>query len=259
MTFCSNKKVLGNHTYFVAHCPGSSIDWALACIDQSEDGAVFKANSYGFARGRQGRVWQLQEGQLILTFILKPKIITGDANTILNFVVMAVVNGIIEGLESFVSNLKIFLKWPNDFYCCGKKVGGILSKPVWQSGKLKGIIFGVGINVNNKINPSSKLFDIATSLAQSTGKNAEIAKLERSIFSKISVWNSKWKENKTDQIFEFFSARQFLIGKRVILHQNNRKEICGILKEVCSNGDVILEQKSEIQTRLRFSAVNISE
>jgi len=57
----------------------------------------------------------------------------------------------------------IMLKWPNDLYRRGRKVGGILCEARWQGSELAWIVAGIGVNVRNPIPPEVAATAIALS------------------------------------------------------------------------------------------------
>lgn len=53
-------------------------------------------------------------------------------------------------IESYLPSADIDIKWPNDIYCNGKKICGILIQNSIEKGYLKNAIIGIGVNVNQK-------------------------------------------------------------------------------------------------------------
>ncbi len=53
-------------------------------------------------------------------------------------------------LRSFDAD-RVRLKWPNDVLLDNRKISGILSEAIWSGSSLKGIIVGIGINVNQDL------------------------------------------------------------------------------------------------------------
>lgn len=65
------------------------------------------------------------------------------------------------------------LKWTNDILIGKRKIGGILSEAVWSGNSLRGIIAGIGININEEsfenLSAGAELRNPATSLRIETG------------------------------------------------------------------------------------------
>ena len=60
-------------------------------------------------------------------------------------------------------NIDVQIKQPNDIYCHGKKIGGILTETKFFSNKVKYLVIGIGINTN-KSNFCKDIQEIATSI-----------------------------------------------------------------------------------------------
>jgi BirA family biotin operon repressor/biotin-[acetyl-CoA-carboxylase] ligase len=78
------------------------------------------------------------------------------------------------------------LKWPNDVLISGKKVAGILCEGVHGAGRLRGVLIGVGLNIN--VPPDGfpeELRPIATSLLAESGNTYEIGALAQALHAAI--------------------------------------------------------------------------
>ena len=97
--------------------------------DLLKAGKVGAPHGYGLAarrqtagRGRRGHKWDSTEGNLLLSIILRPDVAPEDYSGLAAVCGLAV----IEELESLGLADEVRLKWPNDLYAHGKKLGGIL-------------------------------------------------------------------------------------------------------------------------------------
>jgi biotin-(acetyl-CoA carboxylase) ligase len=95
----------------MAQC-ADTMDWAKQNLATAPDGAVFLADKLTSAGGRFGRVWKVYEGQLNVTFILKPKVLRNfsaeDLSIRINQLNMAVSLGIYEAIKEF--DIELLLK-----------------------------------------------------------------------------------------------------------------------------------------------------
>lgn len=64
--------------------------------------------------------------------------------------------------------IKLDIKFPNDIYCNGKKLGGVLTETKVQDGLVKCIVIGIGINTN-QIKFADEIDGIATSIKREFG------------------------------------------------------------------------------------------
>ncbi|MQL88976.1 hypothetical protein Taro_021545 [Colocasia esculenta] len=137
-------------------------------------GAVCVADVQFKGRGRTGNVWESPAGCLMFSFTLEME--DGRVVPLLQYVVSLAVTEAIKGLchakvSNFIiiaftllvslfmhtladvreglPNLSLRIKWPNDLYLNGLKLGGILCTSSYRSKKFH-VSAGVGLNVDNE-------------------------------------------------------------------------------------------------------------
>lgn len=121
-------------------------------------GEVFVAAHQSSGRGQYvWRMWDDEPGaNLLLSFILTdiPESISDVMQFVAGLSVLSTIRTILDReLRSFDAS-RVKLKWPNDILLDGKKVSGVLSEAVWSGQSLKGVIIGIGINVNQESFPA---------------------------------------------------------------------------------------------------------
>ncbi len=107
------------------------------------DGLVVRAARQTQGRGRRGQSWESAPGGSYQTLIVRdpapPSLGRGGA-------AVAVAVGMAESLSEV--GVRVALKWPNDLFYRGRKLGGILTE------YLRGhLLVGVGVNVGNEPPP----------------------------------------------------------------------------------------------------------
>ncbi len=245
--------IIGSKLYRTRQC-ADSMDWAKQNMATAPDGAVFLADKLTQAKGRDGRVWKVYDGQLNVTILLKPKILHGfsseDLQIRINQLNMAVSLGIYDAIKDF----GVGTKWPNDFVTqndttvnkkmVNKKVGGVLFQLVWQGGMPAGIVCGFAINVNNLFEQSDELFDTATSLSFIAGSKVEMRPLYKNLLSSINNYYEKWLAGNFDEIYKLWRKAQIFLGKPIKIHQKDGVIIAGTMGQVLPNGDMLLIDNS---------------
>lgn len=251
-----------------SHCPTSSLDWAKEEFDVVPDGTIFLADTYSQARGRQGRVWKLYPGQMILTFVLKPSLLDEDICNLacdldqaLLYLNMSLSVAIAQTLISY----GVGLKWPNDFVYITKeskivKVGGILLESIWNGSKLQGFIGGVAINANNKFLESDPLSAIATSLQTiERTKNSEatidLVALRDDCIASLDLWYKVWLGQDFEKIFAHWKSCQICLNKKISIHYKDGEKISGYMKGVDRQGCLIFIDAEGKERKISFYLV----
>eukprot|EP01112_Ceratiomyxa_fruticulosa_P012387 TRINITY_DN3427_c0_g1_i1.p1 TRINITY_DN3427_c0_g1~~TRINITY_DN3427_c0_g1_i1.p1 ORF type:complete len:236 (-),score=40.24 TRINITY_DN3427_c0_g1_i1:30-737(-) len=110
-----------------------------------EQGLVFVADSQTKGRGRGNNAWFSPWG--CLTFSFKACTTDGVTLPFLQYLVsLAVIKTIKD--DPVYSEINLKIKWPNDIYANGKKIGGILCQSNFLNGYFD-IVIGIGLNVWN--------------------------------------------------------------------------------------------------------------
>jgi len=122
---------------------GSTLDVAhTLAADGAAAGTVVVANAQTAGRGQRGRAWQSEHGAGVwLTLIERPS----DASA-LDVLSLRVGLALAPALDPFAAS-PVRLKWPNDLYVDGRKLGGILIEARWREGEPDWVAIGAGINL----------------------------------------------------------------------------------------------------------------
>lgn len=126
------------------------------------EGTIVLAEEQTAGRGRQGRAWFAPWGQaLLVSAVLRPNLASARASQLTMLAALAAA----EAIEDICS-LPIFLKWPNDLYLRGRKLGGILTEAQLAADgtRMEVAIVGIGINVTVDFTAQPALQETATSL-----------------------------------------------------------------------------------------------
>lgn len=129
----------------------STLDVAHALAARgAPDGTLVLADAQTAGRGRFGRTWTSERGAGVwLTLIERPR----DA-TALEVLSVRVGTALAPALDCH-SERPVQVKWPNDLYAGGQKLGGILVEARWRDRALDWIAIGVGINVRPPGEPNA--------------------------------------------------------------------------------------------------------
>lgn len=129
------------------------------------EGSVFLAERQTAGRGRGTHTWHsAQSAGIYCSAVLRPALPPSDA-LILSLAAGLAVHAAVHAIDPAVA---VDLKWPNDVLINGKKVAGILTEMNSEATRVRYIVVGIGINVNQAAFPA-ELQQTATSLRLATG------------------------------------------------------------------------------------------
>lgn len=215
----------------------STNSYAKLNLDNLADKTVIHAAIQTTGRGRLNRKWvDLGLGNLFMSIVLKPedKYAASFANLTQYLSVC-----LCKVLESY--NLKPQIKWPNDVLIDGKKIAGILSESVVQSsGKSKGIILGIGVNLYADKQSLHNIPDkIATALNVEIGKQIDVDIFRHELINEFFSNYDSFIENGFAYIKQDYILRNCFIGKELNVQMfDNIKN--GFAKSVNDRGELIL-------------------
>ncbi|HEX7121381.1 MAG TPA: biotin--[acetyl-CoA-carboxylase] ligase [Gemmatimonadaceae bacterium] len=108
----------------------------------SPAGTLVLADAQRSGRGRAGRRWTSEPGAgLWMTLVERP-----NDPSALDVLSLRIGLGVARVLDRFAT-APVGLKWPNDLYLLGGKLGGILVESRWRNTRPDWVAIGVGINV----------------------------------------------------------------------------------------------------------------
>lgn len=145
---------------------GSTNSEAMAAAAYgAAEGSVFLAEEQTAGRGRGANSWQSARSVgVYCSVVLRPKLPPSDV------LVLALASGLAVGaaIAQVNPSVRVDLKWPNDVQIAGRKVCGILTEMNAEATRVRYVVVGVGINVNQASFPK-ELEGEATSLRLTTG------------------------------------------------------------------------------------------
>lgn len=164
-------------------------------------GAVILADDQYAGKGQRGSDWVVKPGEnLTFSFYLSSVNLSVDDQFRLTQMVAL---SITDFLATYEVEAKI--KWPNDIYCNGKKIAGVLIENQLSGSLVKSSIVGVGLNVN-QLDFSGFT---ATSIALETGQ-PEVVK--DALFRFIYAFNERWNRyfpNSMDALQESYMSKLY--------------------------------------------------
>jgi BirA family biotin operon repressor/biotin-[acetyl-CoA-carboxylase] ligase len=197
--------------------------------DDNGAGIVVLARVQTSGIGRRGQVWYSPEGGLYMTALLNP---IGELGLIplLGGVVVA------EAIRTKI-DVNVGLKWPNDIVLDGKKIGGILVESGWFNGRIKYILLGIGVNLNNHI---PEWLPEATSLIKITGNAIDIDKFAHEILTILDHY-LPYLESDPETIITSWSECSITLNRKVEITDNSGEKVSGLAVGISSDGSLLVD------------------
>jgi len=239
-------------TIFDAHLDhfykiGSTNSEAMAAAAEgAPEGSVFLAEEQTAGRGRGSNTWQSPRSSgIYCSVVLRPALPPSDV-LVLSLGAGLAVQAAIQQVDSRVN---IDLKWPNDALIDGKKVCGILTEMNAEATRVRYIVVGIGLNVNQASFPKELP---ATSLRLVTGSEwsrvelvgALLKSLDREYRALITEPNAR------ESILERFGKRSTWTRGKSVRIEENGGAFEGVTEGLDSRGFLLVRTERGLQTVL---------
>lgn len=133
--------------------------WRRIKNENIENGLVTSAEIQTNGIGTHGRIWHTDEkNNIAFSFYLE----TNCNVSKLEGMTIEIAEIILKIFKDYY-NIDLQIKAPNDIFCNGKKIGGILCQTKLNNEIVKYIVIGIGINTS-KMNFTEDIINLATSI-----------------------------------------------------------------------------------------------
>ncbi|HEY3803482.1 MAG TPA: biotin--[acetyl-CoA-carboxylase] ligase [Kofleriaceae bacterium] len=132
---------LGHRRIDLVECGSTNDEAAALARAGAAHGTIVIAERQTRGRGRDGRTWLSPAGGLYMSAVLRPALALAEVPPL----TLAIGVGACEAAREHGADAR--LKWPNDLYAGGKKLGGILVEAQSQSSRLDSVVAGIGVNL----------------------------------------------------------------------------------------------------------------
>ncbi|MFA9220511.1 MAG: biotin--[acetyl-CoA-carboxylase] ligase [Sediminibacterium sp.] len=137
---------LSPHSHFEQLDSTNNYASTIAKLPQTLSGTAITADFQLEGRGQRDNKWLAEPGSSFLgTIILKVPFKPEEIFYLSKWAALQVTKTLIQHKIPRVS-----IKWPNDIFVEGKKIGGILIENSWSDQHLHYSLIGIGINISNQ-------------------------------------------------------------------------------------------------------------
>lgn len=235
---------------------GSTNNEARELAEAGEpEGTVVISERQTGGRGRSGKKWISQDYKgILMSVILRPDM---DLAVVpLVTLIGCAAAGM--AIEKLTDNVR--LKWPNDVFLNGRKIGGILTETAGEIDKVDYIVLGIGINVNQSEREWPGPLNVTpTSLKIEMKKEISRQKLVSDILNEFEKQYKKFKEqNAADETLEYCRAHSSLTGKNILLKRNGRQTKAQVM-DISSNGQLAVRYPNGMSENVSSADISVSD
>ena len=204
--------------------------------DGVKEGVVVFAESQTKGRGRLGRKWMSPTHKgLWFSILLRPELSPQESTQL----TVASATALRRAIKN-VAGISAEIKWPNDLLIGGKKVVGILTEMSAEVDRVRHVILGIGVDVNQEVNEfSPELRKIATSLKLEAGGEISRAELATEILRELDFDYARICGGKFAQVADEWEAGCLTIGKNVSVQMGSR-QIRGFAEALDDDGALLV-------------------
>ena len=216
--------------------PSTNTELARQASEGAGEGLSIVADEQTAGRGRLQRAWSSPKGAgLYFSTLLRPRIPPDQWPLITLMAALAVGDALSDACD-----VNTDIKWPNDLLSGERKICGILAESV-DTPTGRAVIVGIGINLTADAYPA-ELADVATSVADTSGRVPERETLLAALLRALSRWYSLLHEiDGPPKIVAAWTSRSSYASGKPVQVANGDEVWQGITRGVEPDGALLLE------------------
>lgn len=217
----------------------------------SADVTIVSAAYQTKGRGQKGNTWVSQPGRnLLFSLLVCPEALKAVDGFVLS---QAMALSIQDTLSEYVEGISV--KWPNDIYCCDRKICGTLIENTLRGKYIGRSVIGSGININQDAFPSG-LAAPATSLFMLLGRELDTTEIMHAVVERFRNFYAEILSGQYERIRRRYHDSLYLRGQ-----QHRFSDIggtfLGTISHVEPDGHLIIIDSAGSSRRYAFKEVRL--
>jgi len=216
------------------------------------EGTLVLAEEQLAGRGRLGRTWHSPPGLgLWMSLILHPRVPADRVFQVAICGALAVAETV---SDRFPLDVKV--KWPNDVLIGGAKLAGVLVESQWNGPDARGVVVGIGINVNHRASDFPRhLHHRATSLRMELGRAVDRTGLLGDLLACFENIYLQFHDQGLEPFLDRWRQLSAVLGQPIRI-QIGRQTVRGLAAGIDAQGALLLTEENG--DRHRFLAGDVS-
>jgi BirA family biotin operon repressor/biotin-[acetyl-CoA-carboxylase] ligase len=213
----------------------STNTYALHHFADVADSVLVSAAEQTSGRGRLGRKWLAPPGRNITASFAMSRVQSGfHAGAIVGLASLDLVRETVPGTRPY-------FKWPNDIYIGDAKLAGILCEGLLDHGRLRGVVAGLGMNVNLSPGNIASIDRKAVSLKMlAKGQEFSLPRLIERLAFFLEEWYIKYDCSR-DSVLAEWRRENRLLGMTIEVVDPAGNVIEGRFSAIDDDGSMILD------------------
>ena len=241
-------RIVGRRLLYYPELASTMNEAAKLGEGNAEEGAVVVAEVQTAGRGRQGRSWVSQPGNLLISVLFRPTLEALPFISIIGGIAAARAVRKVTGLDAKI-------KWPNDLLVGGLKAAGILAESAIAGDTVWYAVLGVGMNVSLDPERTEEIASIATSVNAAAGREVPREDLLRQFLMDLDALYLALGQGKSP--IEEFQALLETTGQRLVATWGN-DTFAGVAEGTDESGNLLLRQDDGSLLTLTAGDVTLS-
>jgi BirA family transcriptional regulator, biotin operon repressor / biotin---[acetyl-CoA-carboxylase] ligase len=202
----ANTLFIGKPLIYLPTCHSTN-DTAGEMLNQPlHEGAVIITSHQTAGKGQRGNSWEAEpDKNLTFSLILKPHMLGISKQFFLNIITSLAVHGV---LTKYLGN-KVRIKWPNDIFFEGYKIGGILIKNFIKKNGIETSVIGIGLNVNQKKFTEKR----AISMNLIIGEELDLQRILNEVFMALEQHYMLLKASQFDKLENEYLSKLYWVNE----------------------------------------------
>lgn len=238
--------IFEEHLYHFYKIGSTNTAAMAAAAEGASEGSVFLAEEQTSGRGRGSNTWESPRSTGIYCSVVVRPTLPPSEVLVLSLAAGLAVQAAIRQVDS---RLQVDLKWPNDVLIGDKKVCGILTEMNSEATRVRYIVVGMGLNVNQTSFPREF---VATSLRLETGSEWSRVELVAALLKSLDREYRHLLEGKEarESILRRFSENSSWVRDREVRIEGDGAWFAGTTEGLDDRGFLRVRTAKGVQTVL---------